>query len=119
MTAGSERRTFAVARLAVLACALAGGACTTSSVEEVAEAPGRSGQPADTGAYPNLNVPAHAATTQLSAEETKAKLAQLTALQRRQNPDGAGSSEPSDAARKRLKVSQDEQEQTLKVIEGE
>lgn len=93
--------------------------CTTSGVEEVSMAPGRSGQPADTGSYPNLNIPRQAATAQLTPEETEAKLAQLSALGQRQNPGATGSPEATAAARKRLKVAADEQEETLKVIEGQ
>jgi hypothetical protein len=103
-----------------LAAAVSGGlvaACTTGPVPDVAQAPGRSGQPVDTGAYPNLNVPQKAATSQLTEEETQAKLARLNALQHRQA--GTRPSATSEAERKRLKLAADEQEETLRVIEGE
>lgn len=110
-------RNFPGRAAAALAGLLLAAGCTTAT-EEVAQAPGRSGQPVDTGTYPNLNIPPQAATAQLTEAETQAKLAQLSALQQRQNPGGA-SAAGSTAARKRLKVAADEQEDTLKVIEGE
>lgn len=104
--------------MAALAVALTAG-CTTAPVETVAEAPGRSGQPAATGTFPNLNIPPRAATTQLSDDETQSKLAQLSALQRRQNPGAASSAAAAEAERRRLKVAADEQADTLRVIEGQ
>lgn len=110
---------FPGAGAAALAAALLAAACATSPVEEVAMAPGRSGQPIDTGTFPNLNIPRQAATAQFTEEEKQAKLAQLAALQQRQNPGATSSTESAEAVRKRLKVAADEQEETLKVIEGE
>ena len=80
-------------------------------------AEGRSGGPTDTGTFPNLNIPQQAATAQFTEEEKQAKLAQLRAVQQSQDP-GAPVESP-EARRKRLQVSQDEQSETLKVIEGE
>lgn len=119
MAYGKDWRFFLGAGFAAVALSLSVAGCSTSTVEEVAEAPGRSGQPTDTGAFPNLNIPRQAATTQLSNEETQAKLAHLNALQRAQRPGGATSTESAEAARKRLKVAADEQEETLRVIEGQ
>ena len=102
---------------AALAAVLLAAACTTSSVEQVAQAPGRSGQPVDTGTFPNLNIPPQAATAQFTEEERQAKLAQLRGLQQRQN--SGVTAESAEARRKRLQLAVDEQEDTLKVIEGE
>jgi hypothetical protein len=119
MANGKGGRFFPGASVAALTAALLATACTTSPVEEVAMAPGRSGQPTDTGTFPNLNIPPQAATAQLTKDETQAKLAQLSALQRQQNPGATSSAETAEAKRKRLKLAADEQEETLKVIEGE
>lgn len=118
MAYGKSGTFFPGIAVAVLAIAVCTG-CTTSPVEQVAEAPGRSGQPAATGSFPNLNVPRHAATTQFSDEEAQGKLAQLSALQRRQNPGGASAAAAAEAERRRLKVAADEQAETLRVIEGQ
>ena len=117
MTNRRNGRIFPGAGVAVLTVLLVASACTTSPIEEVAQAPGRSGQPVDTGTYPNLNVPAQAATAQFSEEEKQAKLAQLHTLRQRQNP--GASVESAEARRKRLQLSVDEQEDTLKIIEGQ
>ncbi len=121
MTYVRARSFFPGAGMAALAIALLAAACTTSPVEEVSVAPGRRGAPSDTGTYPNLNIPQQAATSQFTADEKEAKLARLTALQQRQNPGAVATTPPdeAEAARKRLKASVDEQEKTLKVIEGE
>lgn len=114
MTYGMQGRFFLSIALAAFASLAV--SCSTP-VEDVAEAPGRSGEPTDTGIYPNLNVPRHAATTQLTPEETEAKLASLRAAQQGQAPGAAV--ESPEARRKRLQLLQDEQDKTLKVIEGE
>jgi hypothetical protein len=102
---------------AAVAVSLFAAACSTSTVEDVAMAEGRSGGPTDTGTFPNLNIPPQAATAQFTDEEKAAKLAQLHAVQHNQDPGAA--LESPEARRKRLQVSQDEQTETLKVIEGE
>lgn len=117
MTYGKGGRFFPGLGVAALAAALFAAACSTSAVEDVPVAGGRSGGPADTGTFPNLNIPQRGATTQLTDEEKAAKLAQLSAAQQRQNPGAPV--ESSEARRKRLQVSQDEQADTLKVIESE
>lgn len=115
MAHGKGARFFSSMAVAAVAASLWLAGCTTP-VEQVAEAPGRSGQPSATGTYPNLNIPRHAAAAQLSDDETKAKLATLTAAQNRQGP---GVSTDNAEARRRLQLSQDEQAETLKVIEGQ
>jgi len=115
MAYGKGGRLFPGAGVAALAAALLATACTSTN-EDVAAAPGRSGQPTDTGTFPNLNIPPKAATTQFTPEETEAKLAQLRAKQ--QTPDTGGTVTDPQVKRKRLQVSQDEQEETLKVIES-
>jgi hypothetical protein len=111
-------RFFPGAGFAAVAAALLAAACATSPVDEVAMAPGRSGQPTETGTYPNLNIPQRAATTQFTEDEKAAKLAQLHAVQHTQNP-GAPATESAEARRKRLQVYQDGQAETLKVIESQ
>jgi hypothetical protein len=105
-----------VAAVLVAACSLA--ACSSTTVEDVPMAEGRSGGPTDTGTFPNLNIPQQAATTQFTNEERDAKLAQLRAKQQAQSP-GSSPVESPEARRKRLQISQDEQSETLKVIEGQ
>jgi len=108
---------FSGMAVAAVAATLSLAGCTTP-VEDVAVGQGRSGQPVDTGTYPNLNIPRQAAATQLTDDETKAKLASLNAAQSRQGP-AAGGSTASAEERRRLQLSQDEQAETLKVIEGQ
>jgi hypothetical protein len=116
MAYGKGERFFpGLSAAAALAIAILAAACST--VEDAPVAAGRSGAPADTGTFPNLNIPQQAATTQFTEEEKQAKLAQLRAVQQRQNP-GAPVESP-EARRKRLKLSADEEEETLKVIESE
>ena len=113
MTYGKGGRLFpgmGVATLAAAAVVVA--ACSTSTVEE-----GRSGSPTNTGTFPNLNVPQQAATAQFTEQERQAKLARLGAVQQAQ-ASGAPVESP-EARRRRLKLSADEQEETLKIIESE
>lgn len=109
---------FSGMAVAAVAATLSLAGCTTAPVEDVAAGQGRSGQPVDTGTYPNLNIPRQAAATQLTDDETKAKLASLNAAQSRQGT-GASASTASAEERRRLQLSQDEQAETLKVIEGQ
>jgi hypothetical protein len=102
----------------VAVAALFAAACSSTTVEDVPLAAGRSGSPTDTGTFPNLNVPPQAATAQFTEEEKQAKLAQLRAVQQKQSPDAASVESP-EARRKRLQLLQDEQDETLKVIEGQ
>ena len=106
---------MSVATLAAVALFVA--ACSTSTVEDVPVAEGRSGSPTNTGTFPNLNVPQQAATAQFTEQERQAKLARLGAMQQAQ-ASGAPV-ESAEARRRRLKLSADEQEETLKVIESE
>ena len=110
-------RFFPGAGVAALTAALLASACSASTIEDVPMAEGRSGSPTDTGTFPNLNVPKHAATSQFTDEEKEAKLAQLRAVQQGQAP-GAPVETP-EARRKRLKLAADEQAETLKIIESE
>ena len=112
MTYGKGRRFFPGVGAVALATAVLATACT-SALEDVPAAEGRSGNATDTGTFPNLNVPRQAATEQFTEAEKQAKLAQLHAVQQRQNPGASG-----EAKRKRLQVLQDE-DATLKVIEGQ
>jgi len=117
MTYGKGRRFFPGVGAVALAAAMLATACTSSTLEDVPAAEGRSGSVTDTGTFPNLNIPRQAATQQFTEAEKQAKLAQLHAVQQRQNPGASG--ESPEAKRKRLQVLQDEQDATLKVIEGQ
>jgi len=117
MTYSKGERFFPGIGAAVLASALSIAACSTSTIEDVPTAEGRSGGPTDTGTFPNLNIPQQAATAQFTEEEKQAKLAQLRAVQ--QSQDAGAPVESAEARRKRLQVSQDGQSETLQVIEGE
>ena len=118
MTYGKGGRLFPGMSVATLAAvALFVAACSTSTVEDVPVAEGRSGSPTNTGTFPNLNVPQQAATAQFTEQERQAKLARLSAVQQAQ-ASGAPVESP-EARRRRLKLSADEQEETLKVIESE
>ena len=94
--------------------ALAAGCTSVDETVPVAE--GRTGGPADTGTFPNLNIPQHAAAPQLTQAETDAKLSALRGAAARQSPDATG--ETAEARRKRLQLLADDQANTLKVIEG-
>lgn len=118
MTYGKGEGFFPGIGAAVLAASLSVAACSNTNIEDVPMGAGRSGAPVDTGTFPNLNIPQQAATTQFTNEERDAKLAELRARQQAQDPGGAPVESP-EARRKRLQVSQDEQSETLKVIEGE
>ena len=104
----------------LLALPLAAAGCSTAdpvppltSYDQAAIDAGRG--PRDTGTYPNLNVPQQAAAAQLSSEERDAKLAALRAEQQRQAPARA---ETPEERRRRLLGMAEEQEQTLREIEG-
>ena len=118
MTYGKGGRLFPGMSVATLAAvALFVAACSTSAVEDVPVAEGRSGSPTNTGTFPNLNVPQQAATAQFTEQERQAKLARLSAVQQAQ-VSGAPV-ESAEARRRRLKLSADEQEETLEIIESE
>jgi hypothetical protein len=119
MAHSSQLRVRACAVL-LAALSLAATGCTTAdpvppltSYDQAAIAAGRG--PRDTGTYPNLNVPRQAAAAQLSDEERDVKLAALRAEQRRQAPARA---ETPEERRRRLLRLAEEQEQTLREIEG-
>ena len=71
--------------------------------------------PRDTGTFPNLNVPQRAATVQFSDQERDGKLAALQAEQQRRAP--AAGETPEETRRRLLRLAQ-EQQQTLRAIEG-
>ena len=89
------------------------GGCSTASDEGAPMALGDG--PANTGTFPNLNVPQHAAAPQLSDDETATKIAALRRAQ--QSQTGATSYETSEQRRKRLQLIGEGQDETLKVIE--
>jgi len=99
--------------LAASGCTTAEPAPPLTSYDQAAINAGRG--PRDTGTYPNLNVPQRAAATQFSGDERDVKLAALRAEQRRQAP--AGGETPEERRRRLLRLTE-EQEQTLREIEG-
>lgn len=105
------RRPMAGAFAVVAALAIAGCASTAEDSSTAAFKEG----PANTGTFPNLNVPQRAAAPQLTQEETDAKLARLRSLEQRQSP--GATVDTSEERRKRLKLIGQEQADTLKVIE--
>lgn len=88
--------------------------CSTASDEGAPMALGEG--PANTGTFPNLNVPQQAAAPQLSSDETATKIAALRRAQ--QGQTGPTSYETSEQRRKRLQLIGEEQDETLKVIEN-
>lgn len=105
----SIRRAAAAALGLVLA--LAAGCSTVDDPLLVGAVP-----PTPGGAYPNLNLPVHGATTQLTDAERDAKLAALAAAAQRQGPPGSAGDE---ARKKRLKLLPGQQDDTLEVIEND
>lgn len=84
-------------RGAALAGLLVLAACSTANVEDAAPAANSASTgpnlvgPKDTGAFPNLNIPAQQAAPQFTDEEAKAKLAAL-------NADNAAARNPARAS---------------------
>ena len=97
----------------VLVTALALGGCATPP-EDNASMSLRTG-PANTGTFPNLNIPPQAAAPQLTEDETQAKLASLRRAQQAQS--GRVTAETPEERRRRLKLLEDEQAETLRLIE--
>lgn len=108
-------------RMALLGAALlapagcAGGGATNSGPQVSSSAADMQG-PKDTGAFPNLNIPPKSAAPQLTADQTKAKLAQLKAVQTSQAAPRAAPP-PSDAATLNT-LAKTHGGKTLKSIEG-
>ena len=97
----------------VLVAALALGGCGTPP-EDDASLSLASGA-ANTGTFPNLNIPPQAAAPQLTEDETQAKLASLRRAQQAQS--GRVTAETPEERRRRLKLLEDEQAETLRLIE--
>ena len=113
MTYRSHRNVFLRALAAIVCAGLAASGCASSPPAEYAPVPGA----IDTGAYPNLNIAPTAAATQFTTEERDAKLAALRVAGQQQSPGPAG--ETAEARRKRLQLINDQQSDTLKVIESQ
>ena len=102
-------------------CGLAVSGCSTiddadlAAAEKLAET--RTGAPADTGTFPNLNIPPPPTSPQISEDEKKQKLAALKAAQKGQTPPTAAAETP-EAKVKRLKLLATQQSDTLDVIEN-
>ncbi|RUM99466.1 hypothetical protein EET67_00700 [Pseudaminobacter arsenicus] len=93
-------------------------ACST--VPEVASAPPSglsSGQPTDTGTFPNLNIPPQTAAAQITPEEKAEKFSELEAAKATQSaPPGGGAT----ADQSRLKkIAATHAAETLAKIEGQ
>jgi hypothetical protein len=91
------------AALALWSAALSG--CGSATVEQAAPTASTAavsgistGEPKDTGTFPNLNVPPQAATTQISPEEKQAQFEELRAAQQGQVTAAASAKPPADPA---------------------
>jgi hypothetical protein len=107
------RMAIVVALLAPAGCA--GGDAAGRGPQTSSAAVGLQG-PKDTGTYPNLNIPPKSAAPQLTADQTRAKLAELKADQSGQSSPGAAPS-PSDASTLST-LARTHAGDTLKSIEG-
>jgi hypothetical protein len=102
MTFRSGLRSPAAVVLLFLAGSVLGACATASDNQTLAAAPPappRSGQPVNTGAYPNINIVPEGQTAQLSDAEASALKAQLASEQAAQRLPG----EPASAYIARLK----------------
>ena len=93
MTVHSGLRSAIAGILALLAGSII-SACTTSNAvdDTLAVAPPRSGQPVNTGAYPNINIVPEGATAQLSDAEAASRKSDLYSAQAAQRRPGEASS---------------------------
>lgn len=102
MTSHSGLHSAVAGILALLAAGIL-SACTTSNAVNdtlaVAPPPPRSGQPVNTGAYPNINIVPEGATVQLSDAEASSRKSQLYTEQDAQRLPG----EPAAAYVERLR----------------
>jgi hypothetical protein len=94
MTFDSGLRSAVAGIMALLAVGVL-SACTTSNAVDdtlaVAPPPPRSGQPVNTGAYPNINIVPEGATAQLSDAETASRKSDLYSAQAAQRRPGEAS----------------------------
>lgn len=100
----------------VLAAAiLALGGCASSTTDSAV--PTARG-PANTGQFPNLNIPAQVAAPQFTPEQRDASLAGLQAAKQRQSGGPEAGDKPADPQRLK-KLAQSHASETLKEIEGQ
>ena len=76
-----------------------------------------SGEPKNTGTFPNLNIPPQSAAEQISAQQKAATLAELKAARTGQKPPPGGGGTPATDARLK-KLASTHAAQTLKQIEN-
>lgn len=83
--------------------AIAAAAPTPATITEVQLS---SGEPKNTGTFPNLNIPPQSAAEQISAQQKAAALAELKAARAGQKPPpGSGGTAATDARLKKLATS--------------
>lgn len=114
-------------RVTILAAtaALAGG-CASGSIDDAVPAgvqpamseTGMTGGAADTGTFPNLNIPPKVAAQQITPEGKAERIAQLNAAQQRQGTSGAAGS-PSQNPLLLKQIAATHGDATLKAIEGQ
>lgn len=91
-----------------------------SSVPDLASAPPSglsSGQPTDTGTFPNLNIPPQSAAAQITPEEKAAKFSELQAAQAAQSSPPGGRATANQSRLK--KIAATHAAETLAEIEGQ
>ena len=87
------------------------GGCTSASFEDA------SAGIRDTGAYPNLNIPKQAQTSQFSQGEQTSGLAALEAAHARQQAQGAPAAVPAGEAERLRRLGATHGEEALRQIE--
>jgi hypothetical protein len=103
---------------ALAALVTAGGCSTSGAGNAPTSREALAAGPQDSGSFPNLNIPPRSAATQLTADETKAKLSQLKDTQTvAQSGPSAPSTGASDAQLKSLAANHGKD--TLQQIEGQ
>jgi hypothetical protein len=81
-------------------------AATETTPATISEVQLSSGEPRDTGTFPNLNIPPQSAAEQISAQQKAARLAELKAAQSGQKaPPGSAGTSASKARLKKLAAS--------------
>lgn len=107
---GSWARRLRLATASALAILAAG--CGTASIDDAVPGASR------TGVYPNLNIPQHAATDQLTDEEAAAGIAAVNAARASQAVAGSGTAESESEAERLRRLRESHGAAVLQEIEG-
>jgi hypothetical protein len=113
-TSAGDAAPAAAAMPAAQAPAIAATQTTPSVISEVQLS---SGEPRNTGAFPNLNIPPQSAAEQISAQQKAARLAQLGAARAGQQPPPGAAGSPASNARLR-KLASSHAAEALEEIEN-